>query len=55
MERYHYNQEELGRIIGKNRVTVNELLRLNTLPKKIKEECRTSDTMRKSTHRTSQT
>lgn len=48
MERYHYNQEELGRAIGKNRVTVNELLRLNTLPHKIKEECRTSDTMRKS-------
>lgn len=48
MERYHYNQEELGRAIGKNRVTINELLRLNTLPQKIKEECRTSDTMRKS-------
>jgi ParB family chromosome partitioning protein len=28
MERYHYSQEELGRAIGKNRVTVNELLRL---------------------------
>jgi len=48
MDRYHYNQEELGRTIGKNRVTVNELLRLNTLPQKIKEECRMSDTMRKS-------
>lgn len=38
----------MGRAIGKNRVTVNELLRLNTLPQKIKEECRTSDTLRKS-------
>lgn len=48
MERHHYSQEDLGRTIGKNRVTVNELLRLNTLPQKIKEECRTSDTLRKS-------
>ncbi len=48
MDRYRYSQEELGRAIGKNRVTVNELLRLNTLPQKIKEECRTSDTLRKS-------
>lgn len=48
MERHRYSQEDLGRAIGKNRVTVNELLRLNTLPQKIKEECRTSDTLRKS-------
>jgi ParB family chromosome partitioning protein len=48
MERYHYSQEELGRAIGKNRVTVNELLRLNALPQTIKVECRTSDTFRKS-------
>ena len=48
MERHHYNQEDLGRTIGKNRVTVNELLRLNTLPQKIREECRTSDILRKS-------
>ncbi|MDQ5910642.1 MAG: ParB-like nuclease domain family [Pseudomonadota bacterium] len=48
MERHHYSQDDLGRTIGKNRVTVNELLRLNTLPQKIKEECRTSDTLRKS-------
>ncbi|MCP5197431.1 MAG: ParB/RepB/Spo0J family partition protein [Gammaproteobacteria bacterium] len=48
MERHHYNQEDLGRTIGKNRVTVNELLRLNSLPQKIREECRTSDTLRKS-------
>jgi ParB family chromosome partitioning protein len=48
MERHRYSQEDLGRSIGKNRVTVNELLRLNTLPQKIKEECRTSDTLRKS-------
>jgi len=48
MERHRYSQEDLGRTIGKNRVTVNELLRLNTLPPKIKAECRTSDTLRKS-------
>lgn len=48
MERHHYSQDDLGRTIGKNRVTVNELLRLNTLPQKIKDECRTSDTLRKS-------
>ena len=48
MERHRYSQEDLGRTIGKNRVTVNELLRLNTLPQKIKDECRTSDTLRKS-------
>jgi ParB family chromosome partitioning protein len=48
MERHHYSQEDLGRTIGKNRVTVNELLRLNTLPQIIKDECRTSDTLRKS-------
>ena len=30
MERHRYSQEDLGRAIGKNRVTVNELLRLNT-------------------------
>ncbi|HQA25892.1 MAG TPA: ParB/RepB/Spo0J family partition protein [Candidatus Competibacteraceae bacterium] len=45
MERYRYSQEELGRAIGKSRVTVNELLRLNALPAKIKAECRTSDTL----------
>ena len=48
MERHQYSQEDLGRTIGKSRVTINELLRLNTLPQKIKEECRTSDTLRKS-------
>ncbi len=48
MERHHYSQEDLGRTIGKNRVTINELLRLNTLPQIIKDECRTSDTLRKS-------
>jgi len=48
MERYHYSQEELGRTIGKNRVTINELLRLNALPQTIKVECRMSDTFRKS-------
>lgn len=48
MDRYHYSQTELGQAIGKSRVTVNELLRLNALPNAIKEGCRTSDTLKKS-------
>ncbi len=48
MNRYHYSQIELGQAIGKNRVTVNELLRLNALPLTIKEGCRTSDILKKS-------
>lgn len=43
-----YSQEQLADIIGKRRNTVNEILRLNTLPPQIKEECRTSDTATKS-------
>ena len=44
MERHSYGQEELGNVVGKKRITINELLRLNTLPEQIKAECRTSDT-----------
>jgi len=43
VDRYGYTQEELGKIMGKARNTVSELLRLNTLPETIKHECRTSD------------
>ncbi len=44
MERYHYTQEELGKVIGKAQNTVSETLQLITLPPEIKEEYRTSDT-----------
>lgn len=48
MERYGYTQGELGQIIGKKQNTVSALLRLNTLPARIKEEYPTSDTVTKS-------
>ena len=44
MDRYHYTQEELGKVIGKAQNTVSEVLQLNTLPPSIKDEYRTSDT-----------
>ena len=44
MDRYHYTQEELGKVIGKAQNTVSEVLQLNTLPPFIKDEYRTSDT-----------
>ena len=43
MERYHYTQEELGKVIGKAQNTVSETLQLTTLPAEIKDEYRTSD------------
>jgi ParB family chromosome partitioning protein len=48
MERHDYNQEELGRVIGKARNTVNAILSLNTLPEEIKQESPTSDSISKS-------
>ncbi len=44
MRTHGYTQEELGSVVGKSRPTVNELLRLTTLPKVIQDECRTFDT-----------
>jgi ParB family transcriptional regulator, chromosome partitioning protein len=41
--KYGYTQEELGHTIGKARTTVTNLLKLNDLPKKIKDECLTSN------------
>jgi ParB family transcriptional regulator, chromosome partitioning protein len=38
-----FSDEELGKTIGKKRVFVTEVLRLNTLPEEIRRECRTSD------------
>lgn len=45
MGRHAYTQVELSKVIGKARNTVNELLRLNTLPQEVKNEywSRTSD------------
>jgi ParB family transcriptional regulator, chromosome partitioning protein len=43
MESRHYTQEDLGRVIGKARNTMNSLLSLNNLPEEIKAECPTSD------------
>lgn len=48
MELHQYNQEQLAKIVGKKRNTINEILRLTTLPDDIKAECRTSDTPPKS-------
>src|ERR687895_176555 len=48
MERHGYKQEELARIVGKARNTINAILRLNTLPEEVKQECPTSDTVSKS-------
>jgi ParB family chromosome partitioning protein len=42
MERYSYTQEAVADVVGKNRTTVTKILRLNTLPAQIKEECATS-------------
>lgn len=43
IERHHYTQEELGKVIGKAQNTVSETLQLTALPARIKEEYRTSD------------
>lgn len=49
MEAHGYSQEEVGKVLGKARNTINEVLRLTTLPLEIKEESRTSDSISKST------
>jgi ParB family transcriptional regulator, chromosome partitioning protein len=42
-EKYGYTHEELGQAVGKARTTITNLLKLNDLPKKIKDECLTSN------------
>jgi ParB family chromosome partitioning protein len=42
MRSHGYTQEELGRVIGKRQSTVSELLRLNALPARVRDEYRTS-------------
>ncbi len=44
MEKYQYSQGDLADSIGKGRKTVNEILKITTLPESIKEECRTFGT-----------
>jgi ParB family chromosome partitioning protein len=48
MERHGYSQEELGRVIGKARNTVNAILSLNGLPDEIIRASPTSDSVSKS-------
>jgi ParB family chromosome partitioning protein len=43
MQKHGYTQEEVSKIVAKSRPTVNEILRLTTLPRAIQEECRTFD------------
>jgi ParB family chromosome partitioning protein len=43
MQKHGYTQEEVSRVVAKSRPTVNELLRLTTLPLTIQQECRTFD------------
>jgi len=38
MERYQYTQEALGKVVGKAQATVSNLLNLNKLPERIKQE-----------------
>lgn len=42
-EKYNYTQEELAKSVGKARATVTNLLKLNTLPKRIRRECSMSN------------
>jgi ParB family chromosome partitioning protein len=46
MAAHGWSQEQLAKVIGKARNTVNEMLRLAALPEDIKRESRTSDTPR---------
>jgi ParB family transcriptional regulator, chromosome partitioning protein len=48
MKTHHYTQESVGKVIGKARNTVSELLSLLKLPETIKQDVRTSDVASKS-------
>jgi len=43
MERHRYTQEALGKVVGKAQATVSNLLNLNKLPARIKQEYSTSN------------
>jgi ParB family chromosome partitioning protein len=43
MQRYQYTQEALGKVVGKAQATVSNILNLNKLPDRIKQEYSTSN------------
>lgn len=43
MDRYHYTQEALGKVVGKAQATISNILNLNKLPDQIKQEYSTSN------------
>ena len=43
VKRHGYTNRQIAKVVGKARNTVNEVLRLNTLPDRIKKEFRESD------------
>lgn len=47
-KKYSYTQEELAKAVGKARSTVTNLLKLTSLPRKVKKECSTSNIATKS-------
>ena len=47
-KKYNYTQEELAKTVGKARSTVTNLLKLTSLPRKIRKECSTSNVATKS-------
>lgn len=47
-KKYSYTQEELAKAVGKARSTITNLLKLTSLPRKIKKECSTSNVATKS-------
>ena len=48
IERYHYTQTDLARIVGKAQNSISEILLLTALPEDIRTDYRTSDTVSKS-------
>ena len=47
-KKHGYTQEELAKTIGKARSTITNLLKLTSLPRKVKKECSTSNMVTKS-------
>lgn len=39
IEEYNYTQENLAKVVGKNRTSITKSLSLNRIPKNLKEEC----------------
>jgi len=49
MKERNYNQEQLAAVINKARTTLTEILSLNRLPQKVRDECRGDRTVSKNT------